>query len=42
MTPRDGFPPTQRIAHAISMGHYRRSLVLADDGKIRALNGKSR
>ena len=23
-----GFPPTRRIAHAISMGHYRRSLVL--------------
>jgi hypothetical protein len=22
-----GFPPTRRIAHAISMGHYRRSLV---------------
>jgi hypothetical protein len=28
MTHRDGFPPTRRIAHAISMGHYRRSLVL--------------
>jgi len=23
-----GFPPTRRIAHAISMGHYQRSLVL--------------
>jgi hypothetical protein len=23
-----GFPPTRRIAHAISRGHYRRSLVL--------------
>ncbi len=22
-----GLPPTRRIAHAISMGHYRRSLV---------------
>ncbi len=23
-----GFPPTRRIAHAISRGHYQRSLVL--------------
>ncbi len=25
-----GFPPTRRIACAISMGHYQRSLVLYD------------
>ncbi len=27
-----GFPPTRRIACAISMGHYQRSLVLAPEG----------
>jgi hypothetical protein len=26
-----GFPPTRRIAHAISRGHYQRSLVLASN-----------
>ncbi len=34
-----GFPPTRRIAQAISMGHYQRSLVLLGEGDLYPLAG---